>query len=881
MIYPVALGALLLFATGGAEASSRAGTEAQLRDAWGNPLTKVIRISKDIALRDCESGDPIRESSRPIRVVGNGHTIRQTCFETRLLRQDGTGFVQLENITLKRGGSDGPGAAVTTRGEIKVLDSRISENLAEEPGGGIFSMRRAVIIRSVMTGNLANDDGGAVYARRGGVLVKDSAINGNLVDGSGGAIGSTGDIKVVRSQVDGNTTDGDGGALYADEDGDVTVIDSSVSGNTADGPGGAIFTLDGDVTVVRSVLNGNRADDRGGAISGVADVFVLNSTLARNVAEAHSSGGIWARGDMYVTGSTVSNNRAEGQGGGILGAGDVSIAYSTIADNTAPGAVNVGAGARLRVFGSVIGPPGQGDNSGEANCRASTIVSSGYSVSTDNSCGLRATGDTQQHLLPLLGGLLANGGLGESRLPLTGSLIVDAIPQGKCPFVPFGSYREGEQHLAGSGVNPVAPVVSDQRGAVRPFGPGCDVGSIERGEEPQSSRLLGTKSKGPAWFEPEVPDATRLQATAGGQVPRGQADGRSPALRLLERKKKDDVTVISSRLQKISRVLKPMERSVARYRSWRRCITEVGASEEGDPDHRYGFVFDEIDGSGRGFETAIALDRKGKADYRFLDFADRRGCRSARTVVGGTADAARAVRSGAFASATPTVGELERDLAGLADRADVVERSAGRFDDWESCLTWLPVTQFGDPDRRFGYATVNGRKSAGYSAAIAVDNSAWDDPDYQLLVFAGSDQPGRRGCEGDGAAARLTKPYATEEDGSEVRAVDDETDAAEERIEDLDRDTDELFETVLDLREPAYEFESFDQCMYTIGMTQYGKVDGKKGYLFKRKKRYTKAALALDLYGLDRARYNFMASSGEEPPQIECNEDAGGFDTDE
>ena len=150
MIYPVALGALLLFATGGAEASSRAGTEAQLRDAWGNPLTKVIRISKDIALRDCESGDPIRESSRPIRVVGNGHTIRQTCFETRLLRQDGTGFVQLENITLKRGGSDGPGAAVTTRGEIKVLDSRISENLAEEPGGGIFSMRRAVIILSCL-----------------------------------------------------------------------------------------------------------------------------------------------------------------------------------------------------------------------------------------------------------------------------------------------------------------------------------------------------------------------------------------------------------------------------------------------------------------------------------------------------------------------------------------------------------------------------------------------------------------------------------------------------------------------------------------------------------------------------------------------------------
>ena len=126
-------------------------------------------MTRDIVLRACRIGDPIRESAGPVSLDGGGHTLRQGCFEKRLLRQDGTGFVELKNVTLTRGGSDGPGGAVTTRGEITVMDSKVQQNLAEEPGGGIMSQRRATIIRSVITGNLANDDGGGVYARRGGI----------------------------------------------------------------------------------------------------------------------------------------------------------------------------------------------------------------------------------------------------------------------------------------------------------------------------------------------------------------------------------------------------------------------------------------------------------------------------------------------------------------------------------------------------------------------------------------------------------------------------------------------------------------------------------------------------------------------------------------
>jgi hypothetical protein len=416
---------------------------------------------------------------------GNGHTIRQTCFEKRVLRQDGTGYLVLKSVTLTRGGSDGPGAAVTTRGEIKVVDSKVQQNLAEEPGGGIFSMRRATIIRSVITNNLANDDGGGVYARRGGVQVFDSTISNNLVDGSGGAIGSTGDILLVRSHSDGNTTDGDGGALYADEDGDVTVVDSTVDGSDADGPGGAIWTLEGDVTVVGSTLNGNRADDRGGAIGGEADVFVINSTVARNAAVAHVAGGIFSRGNLYVANSTVSNNYAEGEGGGILGGGVVRLQHATILDNVSSVA-NVGVGERLESYASIIGPARTTNVSGEVqpserNCnRDDGARSFGYNFVFDATCGLVAPGDIVGQGDPMLGPLADNGGFGETRLPETTSPVLDRIPPAECDLLPFEDFlKEGDQHLEGLVDDRPALMLKDQRGVDRPQGPACDIGAVE------------------------------------------------------------------------------------------------------------------------------------------------------------------------------------------------------------------------------------------------------------------------------------------------------------------------------------------------------------------------------------------------------------------
>ena len=105
--------------------------------------------------------------------------------------------------------------------------------------------------------------------------------------------------------------------------------------------------------------------------------------------------------------------------------------------------------------------------------------------------------------------------------------------------------------------------------------------------------------------------------------------------------------------------------------------------------------------------------------------------------------------------------------------------------------------------------------------------------------------------------------------------------SVQERIKDLQQEMSSLREDVDDLKEPVEEFDLFDQCMFTIGVTQYGKKDGASGYVYGQRGKERRQALAMDMRGFDPPRYDLMAFPGEEPPQIECNEDAGGQDTDE
>ena len=325
-----------------------------------------------------------------------------------------------------------------------------------------------------------------------------------------------------------------------------------------------------------------------------------------------------------------------------------------------------------------------------------------------------------------------------------------------------------------------------------------------------------------------------------------------------------------------------MERSTDNYRHWRTCVSQVPVSEYGDGDGQFGYRYDEVDGSGRGFHSALALDRRkrGHSDLRFFDFAVRPGCESAPTVPGGTADPARtAVRGRLTKGGRPTIGGLEDRLAALDTRVARIDRATEVFDEWESCLSWVPVTEYGDPETRFGYEYQRPGRDDGYNAAITIDRSEWDDPDYELLAFKGRDDPGRGGeCgsePGEGVDRIDPDPRVAVARSGLARG------ARQDRLEDLIGDVGSMAETVDDLFEPVEEFELFDQCMFTIGMSQYGSRQGASGYRFFDRSPGQRPALAMDMNGFDRAEHYFLVFPGEEPPQIECNEDAGGEDTDE
>jgi hypothetical protein len=102
-----------------------------------------------------------------------------------------------------------------------------------------------------------------------------------------------------------------------------------------------------------------------------------------------------------------------------------------------------------------------------------------------------------------------------------------------------------------------------------------------------------------------------------------------------------------------------------------------------------------------------------------------------------------------------------------------------------------------------------------------------------------------------------------------------------DRIEELQQDLDSLTEDVDDLRAPVAELDLFDECMYLIGVSESGSRKGAFGYAFGRGGALRRPALALDIRGLGLPRFEFLAFPAEEPPSIECNEDAGEEDSDD
>ena len=214
-------------------------------------------------------------------------------------------------------------------------------------------------------------------------------------------------------------------------------------------------------------------------------------------------------------------------------------------------------------------------------------------------------------------------------------------------------------------------------------------------------------------------------------------------------KLRPNVRVAQRELERLEEQVQLMEQSAENYEAWQTCLTYVPVNEIGDRDRQSGYLYDDRDGTGVGYMDALAVDRRrrwGREDYLFIHFRGD-GCRTDNPQPGGTAEPASVRAARARAGARPglkrRVRMLERKADRLSRRSQRLEAVSERFDEWESCVSWVPVTEFGDPDQKFGYLFGSQGSAAAYRTALHIDRSDWDDPDYMFLALVGGDRPGR------------------------------------------------------------------------------------------------------------------------------------------
>ncbi len=294
-------------------------------------------------------------------------------------------------------------------------------------------------------------------------------------------------------------------------------------------------------------------------------------------------------------------------------------------------------------------------------------------------------------------------------VPRPGSPAIDRIPSGSCVGelpdpLPAGQLLEDwvdwEQVLR-----------RDARGNERDDGVACDIGAVQSG------------AVAPQAVPPDVPPIGPVAPPATRTAP----ESAPPRLRPHGPRELRDI------LDRLDRRLRMLDREARRFGVLLDCTTRIGVDRAGDVRHRWGFLYDERDGTG--LDTRPALVRhtgRERARWYVLRLSTERRCLSAPADPNGAGDDARAGHPG-----------LAAKLRRLQRLAKEVEARTERFDSWESCLSWLPLTEAGDDEQDLGYLVDQGLWpfERVYYPAVDLDHSEWDDPDYQVLAFRGRDHP--------------------------------------------------------------------------------------------------------------------------------------------
>jgi hypothetical protein len=292
------------------------------------------------------------------------------------------------SLTITRSESAPPFRILLFSGTVATVSGLTVSGGVEEDGAGIKnSSGDLTLIRVVVTGNEAfNEGAGTRYATGGGIFnsgsltLRESSVSGNAAAAKGGdenlaagaGIESEGTLFVERSTISENTA-------WARGQG----------GDRAEAVGGGLALVNGVITIEESTISDNSA---------------LSAEAAEyNVARG---GGIWSGGGVGIVGTTITGNTADIDDSGTL-------TRFVAGDN-----LSVSSGSLVR--NSIVSDP-----KGEGDSCANGIVSGGFNLDEDGSCGFGKSSDIVSVLARLDPVLRDNGGPTPTHALLAGSIAID------------------------------------------------------------------------------------------------------------------------------------------------------------------------------------------------------------------------------------------------------------------------------------------------------------------------------------------------------------------------------------------------------------------------------------------------------------------------
>lgn len=208
------------------------------------------------------------------------------------LKNASVGDFIIEGVSISDGKFSLSGAGIYSNQNVKIINSRIYNNISTGDGGGVYSLKSLNIENTELFSNISTTmNGGGLYAKH--IIIKNSEVHGNI------------------------SSINKGGGFYSEN---TAVITRSIFRNNESGDLGGGFFCNGDTILKKSKFIENKADRAGAGFSFSGSAIVTNSVFYKNNTSRNS--------DTYPSGVIISpyavasylyaiNNNFIGSNGGV------------------------------------------------------------------------------------------------------------------------------------------------------------------------------------------------------------------------------------------------------------------------------------------------------------------------------------------------------------------------------------------------------------------------------------------------------------------------------------------------------------------------------------------------------------------------------------